>query len=138
MTNLSSETHITAEKIIQTKKGDVFRIIRKDSKGYNGFSELYLTEVKPGSFKGWKKHNRATLNLFVVSGKVDFFIKTKLEDNKEKCVSICSSSGKRLTIPPGIWLGFYSEKGAKIINFCDLIHDSTEAISVEKSYNERN
>ena len=126
------EISVTSEKIIRATKGDVYRIIRQDSKGFSGFSELYLTQINAQEFKGWKKHNRATLNLFVVSGSVDFFVRRDLNSNVDEKISINSKSGLRLTVPPGNWLGFYSENGASIINFCNVVHDPTECETVER------
>lgn len=132
MKNPTKEISVTSEKIIRAPKGDVFRIIRQDSEGFSGFSELYLTQINPQEFKGWKKHNRATLNLFVVSGSVDFFVRSDLNSDVSEKISINSDSGRRLTVPPGNWLGFYSENGARIINFCNLVHDPTECETEER------
>ena len=65
---------LTEEKIINHEKGNIFHIIKKDSSGYNGFGEAYISSVNANSIKGWKMHKQMTLNLLVILGKIRFVI----------------------------------------------------------------
>tara|TARA_B100001248_G_C27352480_1_gene442057 strand:- start:879 stop:1235 length:357 start_codon:yes stop_codon:yes gene_type:complete len=65
-------------KIISNPKGDLFKIISKKSKLFYKFGEIYLSEVKPNLFKGWKYHEKNTQLFTVIKGSVEFqFIKKK-------------------------------------------------------------
>ena len=39
---------------------------------YNGFGELYFSEVNFGEIKAWKKHKKMVMNLIVPCGEVKF------------------------------------------------------------------
>ena len=114
------------EKIVKTLGGDIFRIIRSTSSGFNGFEELYISKINKHHFKGWKRHNQATLNLFVIYGDVEFTISDRLLDDEARQYRILGDSGIRLEIPPGLWVGFYGHEDSAIINCCNLIHDPDE------------
>jgi dTDP-4-dehydrorhamnose 3,5-epimerase-like enzyme len=66
--------------IIKNFKGNLFKIISKDHVFYNKFGEIYLSEVRPGKFKGWKYHENRTQIITVIAGKVRFFFKKKITD----------------------------------------------------------
>ena len=66
--------------IIKNLKGNLFKIISKDHDFYNKFGEIYLTEVRPGKFKGWKYHKNRTQIITVIKGKIRFFLKKKIKD----------------------------------------------------------
>ncbi len=59
-------------KIINNPKGNLFKIISKKSKLFKNFGEIYLSEVKPKQFKGWKYHEKNTQLLTVIKGSVEF------------------------------------------------------------------
>ena len=45
---------------------------------YEGFGEVYFSELRPKSIKAWKYHYKMTLNLIVPLGEVKFvFFKQK-------------------------------------------------------------
>ena len=64
-------------KIIKLQKGNIFKIISKKSILFEKFGEIYLSEVKPNIFKGWKYHNSNTQLLTVIKGTVEFSIKKR-------------------------------------------------------------
>ena len=52
-------------KQIRVSKGDVYHALKSTDLGYVGFGETYFSWIEYGEVKGWKRHNRMTLNLVV-------------------------------------------------------------------------
>ena len=111
-------------------KGDVYKIINKKSKNFSGFGELYLSSLNKGISKGWNFHKKMTLNLFVVKGKVMFFLK---RDKKVFRINLNEDQNEILTIKPKVWVKMVnlSLKKSKIINFANLVHNKNEIIKKE-------
>ncbi len=111
-------------------KGDVYKIINKKSKNFSGFGELYLSSLNKGISKGWNFHKKMTLNLFVVKGKVMFFLK---RDKKVFRINLNEDQNEILTIKPKVWVKMVnlSLKESKIINFANLVHNKNEIIKKE-------
>lgn len=111
-------------------KGDIYKIINKKSKNFSGFGELYLSSLNKGSSKGWNFHKKMTLNLFVVKGRVMFFLK---KDKKVFRINLNEDQNEVLTIKPKVWVKMVnlSLKESKIINFANLVHDKNEIIKKE-------
>ena len=111
-------------------KGDVYKIINKKSKNFSGFGELYLSSLNKGISKGWNFHKKMTLNLFVVKGRVMFFLK---RDKKVFRINLNEDQNEVLTIKPKVWVKMVnlSLKESKIINFANLVHDKNEIIKKE-------
>ena len=121
------------KKKFQRKKnliGDIYKIINKKSKNFSGFGELYLSSLNKGSSKGWNFHKKMTLNLFVVKGRVMFFLK---KDKKVFRINLNEDQNEVLTIKPKVWVKMVnlSLKESKIINFANLVHDKNEIIKKE-------
>ena len=98
------------EKRITNPKGDIFRGIKKSSKGFLGFGEMYFSTVAPGAIKGWKCHQRVTLNIVVPVGEVRFVLFDDRVTSKTKgCfneIFLGTEDYNRLTVPPSIWMAF--------------------------------
>ena len=111
-------------------KGDVYKIINKKSKNFSGFGELYLSSLNKGISKGWNFHKKMTLNLFVVKGRVMFFLK---RDKKVFRINLNEDQNEILTIKPKVWVKMVnlSLKESKIINFANLVHNKNEIIKKE-------
>ena len=111
-------------------KGDVYKIINKKSKNFSGFGELYLSSLNKGSSKGWNFHKKMTLNLFVVKGRVMFFLK---KDKKVFRINLNEDQNEILTVKPKVWVKMVnlSLKESKIINFANLVHNKNEIIKKE-------
>ena len=111
-------------------KGDVYKIINKKSKNFSGFGELYLSSLNKGISKGWNFHKKMTLNLFVVKGKVMFFLK---RDKKVFRINLNEDQNEILTVKPKVWVKMVnlSLKESKIINFANLVHNKNEIIKKE-------
>ena len=109
-------------KIINNPKGNLLKIISKKSKLFNKFGEIYLSEVKPKQFKGWKYHDKNTQLLTVVKGSVEFqFIK------KKKRLKKTISFPKNLFIikvPPKTQYCFKCKSNSKsiILNLTDKVY----------------
>ena len=111
-------------------KGDVYKIINKKSKNFFGFGELYISCLEKGISKGWNFHKKMTLNLFVIKGRITFFLK---KDNKVFSVNMNENQNQILTVKPKVWVKIVnlSSKQSKIINFANLNHDDNEVIKKE-------
>ena len=54
----------TRLKNITNSKGNIIKLIRKDSKNFSNFGELYISKINYGKVKGWKKHTNMKMNIF--------------------------------------------------------------------------
>ena len=96
---------------IVVSKGNVFHALKATDDGYVGFGEAYFSQIESGAVKGWKRHNRFTLNIIVPVGRVRFVIyDDRIESNTygQFVEHVLSPNGnyKRLTIAPGLWVAF--------------------------------
>ena len=121
-------------KHIIVPKGDIYHALKSTDEGYMGFGEAYFSQVEEGTVKGWKRHNRMTLNLIVPLGCIKFIIYDDREGSAtkgqfEEIILSLKYNYQRLTIAPGLWLAFCSiGKGTSML--MDIIpepHDQEEA-----------
>lgn len=125
---------VTPLKIINGPKGDVRHALKASDSNFLGFGEAYFSTMHQGEIKGWKRHNRATLNLILSYGRVRFIAFDDRDGSSSHGsfaeIVLSFDNYMRLTIGPGIWLAFQglSEENA-ILNICNLQHDPTEADS---------
>ena len=122
---MSKKLMINKFKIKKNNRGNIYKIISKKSKFYCGFSELYISCIKKNETKGWNKHKKMTLNLFVIKGKIRIEI---YKNNRKTRKILNENSLKILTIPPNTWVKFInlSQNSSKIINFANLMHNKNE------------
>jgi dTDP-4-dehydrorhamnose 3,5-epimerase len=128
---------VTPLKKIEHPKGNILHIIKKNDPGYVEFGEVYLSAALSGMIKAWKRHLRMTLNLVCPVGVIRFVLYDDRYGSKTfgKFQEITLSRYKnyaRLTIPPGIWMGFEgkSEGESLLLNFSDIPHDPAEQENV--------
>lgn len=102
--------------------------------GFAGFGEAYFSTVDMNAVKGWKRHNRMTLNLVVPTGLVEFVTHDERIDGPEAANRFLLGTGPggdyaRLTVPPGIWMAFAGRtEGLNIVlNVASIGHDPDEA-----------
>lgn len=120
-------------KIIPSPKGDVFHALKQSDTGYKDFGEAYFSTVNYLEVKGWKKHRRMTLNLIVPVGEIRFVIYDDRLDSITKGnyleQSLSLKNYKRLTVPPGVWMGFQgiSKELNLLLNIADIEHDPAES-----------
>jgi dTDP-4-dehydrorhamnose 3,5-epimerase len=123
---------LTQLKIIPTAAGNVLHAMKKGDAGECGFGEAYFSAVVPGAVKGWKRHRRMTLNLIVPIGEINFvlFDDRHGSPSKGKFMEerLSQQNYFRLTVPPGLWVGFQGcSKGMNIVlNIGDITHDPDE------------
>ena len=80
---ISGVTLHTLKHII-VPKGDIYHALKSTDEGYEGFGEAYFSQIEHGQVKGWKRHNRITLNIVVPVGAVKFVIYDDREESVTK------------------------------------------------------
>ena len=114
--------------------GSVIPVVKKGDLGFTGFGELYFSVVPKGIAKGWIKHTLMTLNLTVISGKLELIC---IDDRKNSptyketvCFIMTNEKLARLTAPPGAWIAFkcIGDKDGVLMNCADITHDPSESI----------
>lgn len=129
--NTAPAPYLTPLKRITTPKGDVLHALKAGEASFQGFGEAYLTCILPGETKGWKKHQRMTLNLVVTVGNVRFYVRS-VDGELVKHFDIGERNYARLTVPPGYWVAFENQGSAMamILNVASIEHDPAEADNV--------
>lgn len=121
-------------KHIIVPKGDIFHALKSTDEGYAGFGEAYFSQIESGAVKGWKRHNRMTLNIIVPVGKIRFVVYDDREGSAtngkfQEVILSPESNYQRLTLAPGLWMAFQGmDKGLSML--MDIIpepHDPSEA-----------
>ena len=124
---------LTNLKIISSDQGKVLYGLNKDEDSYNGFGEVYFSNVKKNKIKAWKKHKKTYSNLTVICGKVKFLILDK--DKKLKKFVLHSKSYKSILIPPNMFYGFMGMGEQNVIcNFINKPHSIDEHINKNINY----
>jgi len=119
---------LTPLKKIPNINGDVLHAMKASDKGFDGFGEAYFSCLHQGSIKGWKKHNKMTLNLIVITGDIKFVIYN--EKNYFEVV-LSKDNYQRLTIAPGLWLAFKGlSKKNILLNLANIEHNEKESESM--------
>ena len=112
---------LTPLKKIPNVNGDVLRAMKASDKGFVGFGEAYFSCLNQGVTKGWKKHNKMTLNLIVITGEIKFVI---YNERNYFEVILSKDNYQRLTIAPGLWLAFKGlSKKNTLLNLASIEHD---------------
>ena len=126
MTNLEISKHKL--QIIENINGSIMHALKKSDLGFNGFGEVYFSQVKYRNIKAWKKHKRMTMNLVVPEGSVRFVFYNEKEKNFKE-YKIGENNYCRLTVKPSIWFGFQGlGKGKNIVmNIANMEHDPNES-----------
>lgn len=127
-------------KHISVPNGDVFHALKCTDEGYSGFGEAYFTQIESGKVKGWRRHNRITLNLVVVYGKVKFVIYDDREGSVtkgqfEEVILSPNENYQRLTVAPGLWMAFCGgdESTSMLMDIIPEPHNPSEADKKELS-----
>ena len=118
---------------IPNPKGDILHALKCTDEGYEGFGETYFTQVHSGEVKGWKRHNRMTMNLVVVMGKVKFVIYDDREGSSTqgKFFEVTLSPDdnyQRLTVASGLWMAFtgVDNQTSMLMDIIPEPHDDNE------------
>lgn len=121
-------------KHIIVPKGDIYHALKSTDEGYEGFGEVYFSQIEEGAVKGWKRHNRMTLNIIVPVGTIKFVIYDDREESGTQgqfveVVLSPESNYQRLLLAPGLWMAFKGV-GKGISMLMDIIsepHNQGEA-----------
>ena len=113
---------------VKAEGGGVLKIIKKSSPHFQGFGELYFSQISYGAFRGWKKHKEMHSLLFVVQGAVSFHFFNEDESCYTLELTTSIADQKALMIPPGSNFGFKSTSsdGAVVGNFASIEHRTNE------------
>lgn len=121
---------LTPLKQIYNLKGDIFHAMKKSDDGFDGFGEAYFSTVNKKDIKGWKKHNKMTLNLVVPIGEIEFVVYNEIK-NEFFSVQLSQNNYKRLTVKPNLWMGFRGLGEYNVLlNLASIEHDPNESINV--------
>lgn len=125
---------LTPLKHIEVPNGDIYHAMKSTDEGYAGFGEAYFSEIEHGAVKGWKRHNRMTLNIVVVKGEIGFVVYDDRQGSPTEGRFMdfrLSPQGnyRRLTLAPGLWMAFYGvgEGRSMLMDIIPEPHDPTEA-----------
>ena len=109
---------------IKNFKGDIFKILKSSDEEFNGFGEIYISNVKRGEIKAWKKHLRMTCILIPISGQTKVVVYDKKYFHVFK---LDSKKKKKLIIPPNTIFGFSTIKDdSSIMNIANIEHNQNE------------
>lgn len=122
------------EKQIAVPKGNIYHAIKSSSDGFCGFGEAYFSQIEQGAVKGWKRHNRYTLNIVVPVGAIRFVIYDDREGSEtkgqfEEIILSAKDNYKRLTVAHGLWMAFQGvgEGLSMLMDVIPEIHSEDEA-----------
>ncbi len=124
---------LTPANRIAVDAGDAITFIKEGEQGYAGIAEVYGSFVKCGARKGWRRHNKVTLNIVVPVGQIRFVL---YDDRIGSAgfglyeeIILGPENYQRLTVPPGVWMAFEGllEGESLLWNAIDQPHDPAEA-----------
>ncbi len=124
---------VTPLKIIEAPTGDIYHVLKNHDKSFSTFGEAYFSSVGEQEIKGWKKHKKMTLNIVVPVGEIRFVLydnrPESLTSGRFLSLNISKSNYCRLTVPPGIWMGFQGigKEINLLLNIASIPHDPEEA-----------
>ena len=121
-------------KHIVVPKGDIYHVLKLTDEGYAGFGEAYFSQIEAGVVKGWKRHNRMTLNIVVPVGAIRFVI---YDDRKgsasfgefQEITLSPANNYQRLMLSPGLWMAFQGvgEGTSMLLDIIPEAHNSDES-----------
>jgi dTDP-4-dehydrorhamnose 3,5-epimerase len=126
--NLLTDVMLTPLKQFPMERGDVLHGLKANENSFHGFGEAYFTFINFDRIKAWKKHRKATLNLLVPVGEIQFVLFDDREDSLTFenffTVSLSSNNYQRLTVPPMLWMGFKGiGKQNLLLDIMNIRHD---------------
>lgn len=121
-------------RVIEDARGAVLHMMRTDWPVFEGFGEVYFSEIRPGVLKAWKRHRRTTQHLVVPVGRVEF----ALHDDRRESPSRGRTERHQLgrpdayhlfVIPPLVWYAWrcLSDHPALVANCIAEPHDPSAA-----------
>ena len=122
----------TPLKQIPDDRGIVMHMLRRDSKNFSKFGEIYFSTVYPDKVKGWHLHKKMTLNYAVIFGEIKLVLYDARPKSKTKGkvqeFFLSPKNHKLVSVPPLIQNGFkgIGDATAIVANCSDLPYDDTE------------
>lgn len=121
-------------RIIEDDRGAVMHMLRADSPQFDGFGEVYISMIKAGSVKAWKRHLAMVQNLSVPFGAIRLVIYDDRADSptcgRLQVITTGSGCGRYelIRLPPMVWYGFLGLANADslIVNCASLPHEPNE------------
>ena len=119
---------------IVDERGAVLHMLRADSPLFQGFGEIYFSEVNAGVIKAWKRHRLMIQHFAVPHGRIKLVLfddrtgsDTRgtvevLEMGRPDCYDL-------VRLPAGLWYGFQgiSDSASLLANCTNLPHDPAES-----------
>ena len=120
---------IKISKLIEIKnsKGNIIKLLNRNDPSFSSFGELYISKINFGKIKGWKRHKKMKMNLFVINGEVLFvFYYHKIK--KFHTIKI-SNNKTGVFVPNNIWFAFkgISKKENIVMNLANIPHQDNES-----------
>ena len=118
---------ITPLQRITVQDGDVLHGMKDGEPGYNGFGEIYFSNINYNAIKAWKQHTKMIMNLVVPIGIVMFVFYSE-NQKRFRVEEIGYNNYARITVPPGIWFGFKGIENISnlVVNIASITHDPNE------------
>lgn len=117
---------------ISDERGKVMHMLRRDSKNFKEFGEIYFSTVNKGCVKAWKKHRDMTQFIAVPVGKIKLVIFDPRPESVTKGrineFDVGADNYVLIKIPRQLWYGFkgLSDPFSMIANCADMPHDPKE------------
>ena len=134
------DVKITSLKTLSDERGKVMHMLRKDSKVFKSFGEIYFNEIIQNKKKGWIKHKKNQCIFAVAFGEIIF----KLVDGRKKSksflfeenITLSKKKYNLLVVPPGVWFCFSTKKKKSVlVNLINNPHSDNESIKSDKINN---
>ena len=145
MTELNEIEGVIIQPLMQIagNRGSVLHMMRRDSKLFKQFGEVYFSEILSGKVKAWKRHKKQTQNLTVPLNKIRLVIYDNRPSSSTHGKIVEYKLGRPdhyclVHIPPMLWYGFQTlgDQTALIANCTDQPHDPEETESLPVDSNE--
>ena len=145
MTELNEIEGVIIQPLMQIagNRGSVLHMMRRDSKLFKQFGEVYFSEILSGKVKAWKRHKQQTQNLTVPVNNIRLVIYDNRPSSRTHGNIVEYKLGRpdhyRLVhIPPMLWYGFqaFGDETALIVNCTDQPHDPEDTELLPADSNE--
>lgn len=123
---------ITPLRQIFDERGKVMHMMRKDSKIFSEFGEIYFSCTYPGAIKAWHMHTEMTLNYAVISGSIKCVLFDDRPDSPTRGnvdeYFLSPENYSLITVPPLIWNGWkgIGNETSIVANCATIPHDPNE------------
>ena len=112
---------------VNNENGKILKILNDKQKNLKKFKDAYFSFVKYNKIKGWKKHLKMTMTLYVPVGKVRFVF---YDEKNFMSVLIGENKFYKIIVPPNIWFAFKGVSKAVnlVFNLANIKHNDKEVV----------